>query len=53
MGSLSRFRFAVVRVDERRALRIVGAIHMSPNGTVTQDEDVIATKSRCCPASTG
>jgi hypothetical protein len=36
--------FAVVHVDERRALRIVGAIHMSPNGTVTQDEDVIPAK---------
>jgi hypothetical protein len=36
--------FAIVRVDERRAIRIVGAIHMSPNGTVTQDEDVIPTK---------
>jgi hypothetical protein len=36
--------FAIVRVDERRALRVVGAIHMSPNGTVTQDEDVIPTK---------
>jgi len=41
--------FAVVRVDERRALRIVGAIHMSPNGTVTQDEDVIATKVEVLP----
>jgi hypothetical protein len=36
--------FAIVHVDERRALRIVGAIHMSPNGTVTQDEDVVAAK---------
>ncbi len=36
--------FAIVRVNERRALRIVGAIHMSPNGTVTQDESVIPTK---------
>ncbi len=36
--------FAIVRVDERRALRIVGAIHMSPTGTVTQDEDVIPAK---------
>ena len=25
--------FAIVRVDERRAVRVVGAIHMSPNGT--------------------
>jgi hypothetical protein len=33
-----------VRVDERRALRIVGAIHMSVTGTVTQDENVIPTK---------
>ena len=29
--------FAIVRVDERRAVRIVGAIHVSPSGTVTQD----------------
>jgi hypothetical protein len=36
--------FAIVRVDERRAIRVVGAIHMSPNGTVTQDEDVVPTK---------
>jgi len=36
--------FAIVRVDERRAMRIVGAIHMSVTGTVTQDEDVIPTK---------
>ena len=36
--------FAIVRVDERREVRIVGAIHMSPTGTVTQDEDVIPAK---------
>jgi hypothetical protein len=36
--------FALVRVDERRAVRVVGAIHMSPNGTVTQDEDVMPAK---------
>lgn len=36
--------FAIVRVDERRAVRIVGAIHMSVNGTVTQNEDVIPAK---------
>jgi len=36
--------FAIVHVDERRALRIVGAIHMSPTGAVTQDEDVIPAK---------
>jgi len=36
--------FAIVRVDERRAMRIVGAIHLSPTGTVTQEEDVVPTK---------
>ncbi len=36
--------FAIVRVDERKAVRIVGAIHMSPGGTVTQSEDVIPAK---------
>ncbi len=41
--------FAIVRVDERRALRIVGAIHMSSNGTVTQDEDVIPAKVEILP----
>jgi hypothetical protein len=41
--------FAIVRVDERRAVRIVGAIHMSSNGTVTQDEDVIPAKVEVLP----
>ena len=41
--------FAIVRVDERRAIRVVGAIHMSPNGTVTQDEDVMPTKVEVLP----
>jgi hypothetical protein len=41
--------FAIVRVDERRAMRIVGAIHMSPTGTVTQNEDVIPTKVEVLP----
>ena len=41
--------FAIVRVDERKALRIVGAIHMSPSGTVTQDEDVIPAKVEVLP----
>jgi len=41
--------FAIVRVDERRAIRVVGAIHMSPNGTVTQDEDVVPTKVEVLP----
>jgi len=41
--------FAIVRVDERKALRIVGAIHMSVTGTVTQDEDTIPTKVEVLP----
>ena len=41
--------FAIVRVDERRAVRIVGAIHISPSGTVTQSEDVVAAKSEVMP----
>ena len=41
--------FAIVRVDERRAMRIVGAIHMSVSGTVTQDEDVIPAKVEALP----
>jgi flagellar motor protein MotB len=41
--------FAIVRVDERNTVRIVGAIHMSPSGTVTQDEDVIPAKAEVLP----
>lgn len=41
--------FAIVRVDERNAVRIVGAIHMSVTGTVTQDEDVIPAKVEVLP----
>ena len=41
--------FAIVRVDERRAVRIVGAIHISPTGTLTQDEDVMAAKVEVLP----
>jgi len=41
--------FAIVKVDERRELRIVGAIHMSPTGTVTQQEDVIPAKVEVLP----
>jgi hypothetical protein len=41
--------FAIVKVDERRAVRIVGAIHISPTGNVTQDEDVIPAKVEVVP----
>lgn len=36
--------FAIVRVDERRAVRIIGAIQVGPTGKITQDENVIPTK---------
>jgi hypothetical protein len=41
--------YAIVRVDERQAVRIVGAIHVSPSGTVSQDEDTIPTKVELVP----
>ncbi len=41
--------FVIVRVDERQQVRIVGAVHMSPTGTVTQNEDQIPTKSEVLP----
>jgi flagellar motor protein MotB len=41
--------FAIVRADERRELRIVGAVHVSPTGTVTQDENVIPAKVEVLP----
>jgi hypothetical protein len=36
--------FVIVRVDERQAVRVVGAIKVGPAGNVTQDEDTIPTK---------
>lgn len=41
--------FVIVRVDERQQVRIVGAVHMSPTGTLTQDEDQIPTKAEVLP----
>ncbi|MGA2249837.1 hypothetical protein [Terracidiphilus sp.] len=41
--------FAIVRVDERKAVRIVGAIHISPSGNVTQSEDVMPAKVEVLP----
>jgi len=41
--------FAIVRVDERQAVRIVGAVHVGPTGTITQDENTIATKAEVLP----
>jgi hypothetical protein len=41
--------FAIVHVDERQAVRIVGAIQVSQGGKVTQSEDVIPTKVEVLP----
>ncbi len=43
--------FAIVHVDERRAVRIVGGIHVSPTGKVTQNEDVIPAKVEILPGN--
>ena len=41
--------FAIVKVDERRAVRIIGAIHISPTGNITQSEDTIPMKVEVMP----
>jgi flagellar motor protein MotB len=41
--------FAIVHVDERRAVRIVGAVQVSANGTATQSEDEIPAKIEVLP----
>jgi hypothetical protein len=37
--------FAIVKIDQRREVRIIGAVNVSPTGKVTQNEDVIPTKA--------
>jgi len=41
--------FAIVRVDERRAVRIVGGIKVGMNGQITQDENIVPTKVEVVP----
>lgn len=41
--------FAIVKVDERRAVRIVGSLKLARDGTVTQEEDVIPAKVEVMP----
>lgn len=41
--------FAIVRLDERRAVRIVGAINVSLTGKVSQTENVIPTTVEVMP----
>jgi len=40
-ASSARSGFALVRLNERQAVRFVGAVHVSLRGEVTQSEDVI------------
>jgi hypothetical protein len=41
--------FALVKVDERNAVRVIGAIHVSPGGQVTQSENVIPAAVQLMP----
>jgi hypothetical protein len=41
--------FAIIRLDQRRALRLVGAINVSPTGKITQDENVIPARIEVMP----
>ena len=41
--------FAIVRVDERKSVRIVGSIHIGPTGNITQEEDVIPATVEVLP----
>jgi hypothetical protein len=41
--------FAIVRVDERKSVRIVGTVHVSPTGNITQEEDVIPMIAEVLP----
>jgi hypothetical protein len=41
--------FAIVRADERNTVRIVGTVHVSPSGKVTQSEDVIPATVEALP----
>jgi hypothetical protein len=45
----SQSGFVIVKVDQRREVRIIGAVHVSPTGKVTQDEDEIPTKTEVMP----
>ncbi|HEY9128022.1 MAG TPA: hypothetical protein VIM62_12895 [Acidobacteriaceae bacterium] len=41
--------FAIVRVDARKSVRIVGNVHISPTGNITQDENVIPATAEVLP----
>lgn len=41
--------FAIVHVDARKSVRIVGTVHIGPTGTITQDENVIPATAEVLP----
>jgi len=41
--------FAIVRVDERKSVRIVGTVHLGPTGSITQEENVIPATVEVLP----
>ena len=41
--------FALVKVDQRKSVRIVGTVHVSPTGNITQDENVIPMQAEVLP----
>jgi hypothetical protein len=41
--------FAIVRLDGRRAVRLVGAIHVSVTGKISQDENIVPAKIEVMP----
>lgn len=38
--------FAIVKVDERNAVRIVGSVHLNRDGSIAQNENVISAKGQ-------
>lgn len=41
--------FAIVRVDERQKVRIIGSLKLSRDGTITQNENIIPTNVEVMP----
>jgi hypothetical protein len=41
--------FAIVRVSARNKVRVVGSVHISPSGEITQEEDVIPATAEVLP----
>jgi hypothetical protein len=45
----ARSGFAIVRVSPRNKVRVVGSVHISPTGEITQEEDVIPATAEVLP----